>query len=70
MMENKNSNWAKYGMHIVNTKLNRRPSKVKANFSPNQIFYGNKHDKLSVYNILGNDIMKTAYFNGPFAKAV
>ena len=60
MMDNKDRNWAKYGMHVVNAQLNRRPSRVKADYSPNQIFYGKRHNKLSVYNILGHDIVKCA----------
>jgi hypothetical protein len=60
MMDNKDRNWAKYGMHVVNAQLNRRPSRVKADYSPNQIFYGKRHDKLSLYNILGRDIVKCA----------
>jgi hypothetical protein len=60
MMDNKDRNWAKYGMHVVNAQLNRRPSRVKADYSPNQIFYGKRHDKLSVYNIVGRDIVKSA----------
>ena len=40
--------------------VERRPSQDKADSSPNQIFYGKRHDKLSVYNILGHDIVKSA----------
>ena len=60
MMDNKDRNWAKYGTHVVNVQLNRRQSRVKADYSPNQIFYGKRHNKLSVYNILGCDIVKSA----------
>jgi hypothetical protein len=60
MMDNKDRNWTKYGMHIVSTQLNRRPSRVKADYSPNQIFYGKRHDKFSVDNILSHDIVKWA----------
>jgi len=60
MMDNNDRNWEKYGMHVVNAQLNTRPSRVKANYSPNQIFYGKRHDKLSVYNILGMSIVKAA----------
>jgi hypothetical protein len=60
MMDNNDRDWARYGMHVVNAQMNRRPSRVKANFSPNQIFYGKKHDKHSVYNVLGTRIVKLA----------
>jgi hypothetical protein len=69
MMENKSRNWAKYGMHIVNMQLNRRPSRVKSNYSLNQIFYGKRHDKLSACNILGHDIVKTAETEAGFDAA-
>jgi hypothetical protein len=59
-MDNKDKNWARYGMHVVNASLNRRPSRAKANYSPNQIFYGKKNDKKSVYSVLGHSVVKMA----------
>ena len=59
-MDNKDKNWARYGMHVVNASLNRRPSRAKANYSPNQIFYGKKNDKESVYSVLGHTVVKMA----------
>jgi len=47
-------------MYVVNAQLNRWPSRVKADYSPNQIFYGKRHDKQSVYNVLGMDLVKVA----------
>ena len=58
MMDNKDRNWARYGMHVASAQMNRRPSRAKANFTPNQIFYIKKHDKHSVYNVLGTRIVK------------
>jgi hypothetical protein len=60
MMDNKDKNWARYGMHVVNASLNRRPSRAKANYSPNQIFYGKNNDKKSVYSVLGDTLVKMA----------
>ena len=60
MMDNNDKNWSKYGMYVVNAQLNRRPSRVKADYSPNQIFYGKRNDKQSVYNVLGMDLVKVA----------
>jgi hypothetical protein len=33
---------------------------VKADYSPNQIFYSKRHAKQSVYNVLGMDLVKVA----------
>ena len=33
---------------------------MKADYSPNQIFYGKRHDKQSVYNVLGSELIKVA----------
>ena len=64
MMDNKDRNWARYGVHVVSAQMNRRPSRAKANFSPSQIFYGKKHDKHLVYNVLGTRIVKLAETEG------
>ena len=45
-------------MHIINAQRNRRPSRAKAKYNPNQIFFGKKNDKYSVQNILGHDLVK------------
>lgn len=52
MMYNNDKNRIKYGMCVTNAQLNRCPSRVKADHSPNQIFYGKRHDKLSIYNVM------------------
>jgi len=45
MMDSNYRSWAKYGMRVVNIQMTRRPSRVKANYSPNQIFYHMRNDK-------------------------
>jgi hypothetical protein len=45
-------------MDVVNAQINRRPSRTKANYSPNKSFYCKNYDKYFVYNVLGHDLVK------------
>ncbi len=37
-MDNKDKNWARYGMHVVNASLNRRPSRARQTTVPIKFF--------------------------------